>query len=229
MDSYMEELLRVPKKGDAVVPDPTVLQRYQGPPADAVAAGYRIAAQTLVRSIRESGNEAFLFYPVVFLYRHRVELMLKNLIAAFDDPGVRQITEASELSQEQRDKLLSVHSLQRLWDHLRPAVRALGRAVPAETIEGVNFYIQQLNEIDPGSTNFRYATKLHETKALLERKQKSHGEPTDLRRFAAAMERLSGYLGGLETYICEMSRVYYEIQADTFGDYYTSGELDYGY
>jgi hypothetical protein len=94
----------------------------------------------------------------VFLYRHHVELILKNLIVAFDNPGVLQVTQASELTEVQRTALLHGHSLQKLWNHLRPAVQALGAAVPAETIEGVNFYIQQLNEIDPGSTNFRYAT-----------------------------------------------------------------------
>jgi hypothetical protein len=63
MDPYMEDLLRVPKKGDALLPDPCVLERFQGPPADAFAAGYRMAAQTLAKSIRGGGNEAFLFCP----------------------------------------------------------------------------------------------------------------------------------------------------------------------
>ena len=39
-----EELIRIPRKGDAIIPSPRPLERYQGPPADAVAAGYRIAA-----------------------------------------------------------------------------------------------------------------------------------------------------------------------------------------
>jgi hypothetical protein len=226
VDPYMEELLRVPKKGDALLPNPNVLERFQGPPAAAFAISYRMAAQVLVKSIRGGGDEAFLFYPVVFLYRHHVELMLKNLIVAFDDPGV-QFTQASEITEAQRTALLHGHSLQKLWDHLRPAVQALGNAVPTETIEGVNHYIQQLNEIDPGSTNFRYATKIHETKAALESKQRSQA-PTDLRAFACAMECLSDYLGGLDSYVSEMSRCYYEMSAEAFDDY-ASAALDDGY
>jgi hypothetical protein len=94
-------------------------------------------------------------------------------------------------------------------------------------MEGVNHYIQQLNEIDPSSTNFRYATKIRETKAVLERKQRSQAEPTDLRAFARAMECLSGYLGGVDSYISEMSRFYYEASAEAFDDY-ASAALDYG-
>lgn len=224
----MEELLRVPKKGDALLPDPSVLERFQGPPADAFAVGYRMAAQLLAKSIRGGGDEVFLFYPVVFLCRHHVELMLKNLIVAFDDPGVLQVTQQPELAEAQRAALLHGHSLQKLWDHLRPAMQALGDAVPLETIEGINHYIQQLNEIDPGSTNFRYAAKIHETKAMLESKQRSRAAPTDLPAFARAMECLSGYLVGLDTYVCEMSRSYYEMSAEVFDDY-ASAALDNDY
>lgn len=217
----MEEILRTPKKGDRVVPDPTVLERYQGPPADAVAAGYRMAAQIVVRNLPTVGNEAFLFYPVVFLYRHHVELLLKNLVISFDDPGIRQMTQADELSEKERNRLLTAHSLQLLWDHLRPVVRALGNAVPAETVEGVNHYIQKLSEIDPDSTKFRYATDLRRTKTRLKASQDEAGA-TDLRAFATAMERLSGYLLGLDAWVAHINSSYYEVCAE-------DGDTEYGY
>jgi hypothetical protein len=218
-EGYMEELLRSPEKGDRILPDPTVLERYQGPNEDAVAAGYRIAARTIIMSLRSAGDEVFLFYPVVFLYRHYVELLLKNLVAAFDEPGIRQMTQADELSEKERDRLLTAHSLQLLWDHLRPSVVALGNAVRAETVEGVNSYIRQLNEIDPDSTKFRYATELHATKARLKARHENEAETRDLRSFATAMERLSGYLLGLDAWVAEMNGYYYEMHA----------EADYGY
>src|ERR1035441_6543594 len=87
----VEELLRFPRKGDAVIPSPTPLDRYRGDPADAYAFGYRMAANILAEHVRGQGCEAVLFYPVVFLYRHHVELMLKNLIFRLDsrDRGQR--------------------------------------------------------------------------------------------------------------------------------------------
>jgi hypothetical protein len=224
----MDELPRVPKKGDTLLPDPTVLERFQGPSADAFAVSYRIAAQTLIKSIRMAADEVFLFYPLVFLYRHHVELMLKNLVVAFDDPGVLQFAQPLALTEAQRNGLLHGHSLQKLWNHILPSIRALGNAISVETIEGVSHYIQQLNEIDPGSTNFRYSTKFHETKAALELKQRSQVAPTDLQTFARAMECLSGYLSGLNAYVSEMSRSYYEMSSDACDDH-TSGTLDDDY
>src|ERR1035441_6024903 len=85
----VEELLRFPRKGDAVIPSPTPLDRYRGDPADAYAFGYRMAANILAEHVRGQGCEAVLFYPVVFLYRHHVELMLKNLIFAFNPMFLR--------------------------------------------------------------------------------------------------------------------------------------------
>ena len=95
----MEELLRAPRKGDALIPSPAPLDRFSGPPGDANAQGYRIAAEILAEQARERGQEAFLFYPIVFLSRHHVELMLKNLIVAFDEVSVRRVTGCDDWSK----------------------------------------------------------------------------------------------------------------------------------
>lgn len=203
----IDELLRSPRKGDPVTPSPAPLDRYRGSPSDACALGYRMAANILVESIASQGQETFLFYPVVFLYRHHVELMLKNLISAFDEPAIRRATGVEQLTEEDRASLSKgrkAHSLQRLWDRLRPMVLALGGGVvPAETIAGMNWYIQQINEIDPHSEGLRYGTGLDDMKARLEGAQ-AKGEEVDLRTFAKAMERLAGYLSGLDTYVAEI-------------------------
>jgi hypothetical protein len=205
----IEELLRFPRKGDGVIPAPTPLERYRGDPEDAYALGYRMAANILAEEVRRQGREAVLFYPVVFLYRHHVELMLKNLIFAFSEPAVRRVTESEELSKKDRDRLRKTHSLQALWDQLRPMVQALRGVVSAEEIKGINFYIQQLTEIDPNSESFRYATELEETRAALGRAQKE-GAAVDLQTFAEAMERLAGRLGGLDDYLSEIIRCHHE-------------------
>jgi hypothetical protein len=91
-----------------VIPGPTPLEKYVefgGSPADACALGYRRAANVLAEHARQHGGEAFLFYPILFLYRHHVELMLKNLILAFDEAEVRSITQAEELNEKERKGL----------------------------------------------------------------------------------------------------------------------------
>jgi hypothetical protein len=78
----LEKLFRYPKKRDPLVPSPAPLDRYHGDAGYACAFGYRRAAQVRVEYTRPRGDEVFLFYPILFLYRYHVELTLKNLILA---------------------------------------------------------------------------------------------------------------------------------------------------
>jgi hypothetical protein len=209
----IEKLLRYPQKGDPLVPSPLPLDRYHGDPAYACALGYRLAAQILVEHTRRRNGEAYLFYPIIFLYRHHVELMLKNLILALDAPCVRKLTQAEELSESNRESLAGgkqAHSLQLLWDLLRPVVKKLRKGiVPSERISGINFYIRQLNELDPDSAQFRYTKGIENTKNKLRTAQKQ-GTPVDLRTFADAMERLANFLDGLDGYVAALSEEYGE-------------------
>lgn len=209
----LEKLLRHPRKGDSLIPAPTALDVYCGDPADACALGYRTAAQLVVKHISHKPWErTFLFYPVVFLYRHYIELMLKKLILASDEPGVRSITQAAQLSESDCASLSGgkkAHSLQFLWDRLRPVALALGNTLD-EDIEGINFYIQQLNAMDPDSVKFRYTTAIEQTKAKLRGSQKC-GAEIDIETFAVALERLANYFDGLDHYLGAMNETYGEM------------------
>jgi hypothetical protein len=218
-----EELLRYPKKGDPVLPSPAPFDRYGGDPADACAFGYRRAARILAEDAFERGDEVFLLYPVVFLYRHHVELMLKNLIYAFDHPSVRQKTGAEELDETDRQNLSNgkkAHSLQRLWGQLLPVVKALGNDIHhSETVEGISSYIQQLNEIDPDSVSFRYTTAIAGTKAKLRKAQK-RGAEVNIQTFAKAMERLANYLEGLDGYASAIIEAHDDMIAEAHDNAY---------
>jgi len=219
----IEELLRYPKKGDPVLPSPAPLDRYGGNPADACAFGYRRAACILAERAFERGDEVFLLYPVVFLYRHHVELMLKSIIYAFDHPSVRLNTREPALNEADRQNLSKgkkAHSLQWLWGRLLPAVKALGNDIHhSETVEGISFYIQQLNEIDPGSVSFRYTTAITETRAKLKKAQKP-GAEVSVQTFAEAMERLANYLDGLDGYAGAIIEAHDEMIAEAHDNAY---------
>ena len=110
------------------------------------------------------------------------------------------------------------HSLQLLWERLRPAVQNLGNSVvPSEKIEGINYYVQQLNEIDHDSARFRYASGFEEIRARMRKAQKP-SVPADLRTFAEAMERLANYLSSLDEYVATIIEHYREMAPDA-GDY----------
>jgi hypothetical protein len=214
------KLLRRPKKGDLLVPAPTPLYSYGLAPADACIRGYRLAAKLVANRIRErSSEQSVLFYPAVFLYRHCIELMLKRLILAFDDPSVRRYTGAEPLSDTDLAELLGgrkAHSLQYLWERVRPAAQGLGEhIVSPEDVTGINYYIQQLNEIDPFSVNFRYTAAIEKTRSKLTDAQKP-GAEVDLVEFAEAMERLANSFDGLDIYIAEI--IGYDLEMQTEAD-----------
>lgn len=227
MPEWVEEsMFQRPKKGDPVFHlDPrgartnALLAADRGDPAWACARGYRIAAQLAVEHIREKGlDQDFLIYPILFLYRHHVELLLKKLILTADESGVRIITGAQELSEPARKQLARgrrAHNLQWLWQKLHPVRRALEKhGLPREDIRGISHYIQQLNEVDPDSTSSRYTNALAKTKARLQRVQQN-GHGAGIQNFAEAMERLANYLEGLDSYLHEMIDGYHQMLADS--------------
>jgi hypothetical protein len=220
----LNKLLRQPCKDDPLLPAPMPLYAYGLDPLNGCIHGYRIAAGLLVDRVRQWPSEqCFLFYPLVFLYRHCIELMLKRLILAFDQAPVRDVTNAQPLIAAELENLKrgkKAHSLQWLWELVRPGALALGNAIVShEQIEGVKFYIQQLNEIDPSSVSFRYTTSIEQTKAKLTDAQKP-GIQTDLVEFGEAMERLAGFLDGLDTYVSEIARYPQEMLEEFHDSFY---------
>jgi hypothetical protein len=149
-----------------------------------------------------------------------IELMLKRLILKADETGVRYGTDRKALSEKVRVQLSKRHSLQWLWDQFRPAVQALGSdTVPPEEVKAINSYIQQLNEIDPNSEDFRYTTNIEETRAKLEKVQE-HGEALGVKNFAEAMERLAYWLEGFDGYFGSMIDSYHEMLSDSYDPSY---------
>jgi hypothetical protein len=130
-------------------------------------------------------------YPIVFLYRHHIELALKRVIKRAPYLIERPPTKVES------DHLVG-HRLDSLWQDFKPMAKAITEAagweeLPLEDVEGIDDYIRQLCEVDPRSYSLRYA---HSTK----------GDPSlpetlthiNLRHFGELMERLANYLYGLE-------------------------------
>ncbi|HKS36938.1 MAG TPA: hypothetical protein VJW76_07105, partial [Verrucomicrobiae bacterium] len=79
---------------------------------DSYAAGYKEAADSLARRFikKWQGND-MLTYPMVFLYRHYLELRLKQVIIL----GQQLLDEPIAIQQE----VLENHRLKDLWRHCR--------------------------------------------------------------------------------------------------------------
>jgi hypothetical protein len=141
------------------------------------AEGYRIAAERLAEHAPEWHEQDFLLYPIVFLYRHYVELRLKDLIG---------------LGQRLAHEIVAVpetHDLLGLWGITKPHLER--ELDPADTdrrreIAQMQRVIQELAALDPHGTAFRYATDAHGGRPLPDGASR-----LNLRQFATTMTKLA--------------------------------------
>lgn len=108
--------------------------------AGAQAIGYREAAETLLDVViaGEHHTSKTLLHPILFLYRHSIELRLKGLINEY----------GSDLAPTR-------HELGTLYAAAKEMIQ---RYAPSTYFENVDKVITELHAIDPTSQTFRYAT-----------------------------------------------------------------------
>lgn len=161
----------------------------------AYKAGFRRAAfQLTERMCEQPVNQDSIVYPIVYLYRHHVELMLKDIFRLAADLLEESITGSQE-------KHLGRHDLAQLWGMVRPMLDPVCKLVgsdplPSADLDGIDAYMRQLNVYDPRGESFRYARSRDATRTL-----GSDLVHINIRSFAIHMEKLADYLGGLENWL----------------------------
>lgn len=120
----------------------------------AFAEGYRRAARSLAAPFEGDVYADFDGYPVLYLYRHALELSLKAVIC-------RGALLMNLLERENPvvPQLFSKHDLARLLPAVCAIFRALRldfRQTPVGTIEEFEKAVIEINDIDAGSYAFRY-------------------------------------------------------------------------
>ena len=157
--------------------------------------------------IEHQRNQDYLVYPIIFLYRHHIELALKNIIRRTPYLLDRPLTQAEE-------NHLHKHRVDLLWQNLRPLINAIGKTAgwgpfdPAD-LEGIDDYIAQLSAMDPDSYAFRYTRSKKGAPAL------PHDvKLINLRHFAEMMERLADSLDGLDTATSHLEEAKAEMEAE---------------
>jgi hypothetical protein len=112
------------------------------------ADGYRKAADVLVDKVEGEPPDDVLLLPIVFLYRHFVELTLKDLflrLVSLCHIGVypKQITK---------------HHLIPLWEFVKAHLHCIRAEMDDEEIvPALDKLITELSDLDPDSMHFRYA------------------------------------------------------------------------
>lgn len=147
--------------------DETMALNFQKSPEEEFtlyAAAYHQVAKEAV-SVLEKNKQAgipklpiddFRAYPVVFLYRHALELYMKSVILV----GAPML-EIKNIDIIDRNKLLDTHSLDSLRQKIEKVFMAfewdwdLGTA-QFKTLEDFRKIISELHQVDTGSSTFQY-------------------------------------------------------------------------
>lgn len=166
----LEEEFRWPKAGDKLfLPGQpgqgAYLARHRGERIYRLTSGYKLAADLLVEhASTETWRKDVLIFPIVFCYRHYLELILKSLL---DDYGPMGGVPAN----------WSQHKLDELWSDFRILLRNIGSGHSDEDgTDAVEQCVAEFAKLDPISQTFRYPANRkgqpfdfgHETVDLLE-------------------------------------------------------------
>ena len=113
---------------------------------DSYALGYKEIADMVVDRLMECRSMPdYQAYPIIFLYRHYLELRLKELLMA-----------ASELIDEYAETPMD-HKLLPLWEKIRPHLeRVWGDERSLAHHDDIAARLTEFDAVDPGSFAFRY-------------------------------------------------------------------------
>lgn len=140
-----------------------------------------------------------LVYPIVFLYRHHVELMLKRIISTALD-----LVERPERYKQKTDN----HNLNTLWPMARSLVRDIDNTFPRDNYATLDAVVNAFIESDARATAFRYA-------------QNRTGEPSlagmqyiNTRHFGEMMGKASYELDCMDSHLLYLRGLQNEQRAD---------------
>src|SRR5262249_33834689 len=141
--------------------DGNVVLNYWGNPVNQfarIADSYRGAATVLREKFEADTRSDFDAYPIVFIYRHALELYLKAILLLGNQLSVTTFNE-----ELHTDDVFKSHSL---TEHLRVVKAIFAEAgweedYPHMGLESPVFeeVLKELDELDKGSYTFRYTVK----------------------------------------------------------------------
>lgn len=173
-----------PRKGDTLFKQAedsrqNACLQWMGGAFSAYTIGYREAADILLKHVLDDPRcQDLLILPMLFLYRHFVEIRLKYIITM----GRKRIDVTAGIPIG--------HNLTELWDDARAVITDLYPNEDAEVLDSVGHCINQLANVDPDSTAFRYPTNTKGNPSLPQLTR------IDVPNFAEKMTGLANLLDG---------------------------------
>ncbi|NHJ32598.1 MAG: hypothetical protein FK732_07030 [Asgard group archaeon] len=162
--------------------------------------GYKNAALSMIQKCKESGFwNNILVYPLIFQFRHYLELRLKELIVAS-----RQLVNPDL-------KLIKNHNIMSLWNQFKKQLLDIEpESTDKEELKNIERLLIEYHQIDPNSESFRYPTDKKDNPTL-------DLKTIDLENFANVMEKIMDFFDSK----LEMFLVYIDWTNDMLNDAYS--------
>lgn len=157
--------------------------------------GYKKAADILVNHVLSTGTDQdTLVYPIVFLYRHYLELLLKNII----ENGAKLLDTEEEPKKN--------HHLDDLWNIAKSIINKIWEGDECDREIEIDHYIADFIEIDKSSQAFRYQKDKQGNKFL------EATEIINIRHFYDCINKISSHLEGVSDAIYEYLDIYESLE-----------------
>lgn len=149
---------------------------------DLYATGFKEAADVLVEEVSETRHrQDVLVFPIGFLYRHYIELRLKEIVKT-----------GRELLDEDGGAPTG-HNLTTLWGSARAIIEKVWPEASKDDLNATEGCLSRFAEADPGSDGFRYPCDRSGNPTLSDVRQ------INLRNLKEVVDRLSVVLDGAST------------------------------
>jgi len=112
---------------------------------------FKIAAEMVIEQCHEADRFRFrdeLFFPVAYLYRHGLELLLKDIIYT----GIHMNFFERDIVME----ALANHNLAKLWNHAKKLLLDRWPTADQAPVKAVEAVINEYHQADPNGQVFRY-------------------------------------------------------------------------
>jgi hypothetical protein len=144
-----------------------VLHISRDVPWHAYATGYKEAADRLIKGINEGQHgQDYLVFPIFFLYRHYLEVSIKELIK--ECQPLLGITPPSGIQRKKEGKILAAqgHDLGGLWAYLKELVPGIYPGLADEALWGIDRMVEAFHRHDQSGDAGRYPVGLGGERAL---------------------------------------------------------------
>lgn len=171
-------------------------------------AGFKRSVEILLESVKSTYEVNTVIFPILFLYRHYVELSLKETIGY------------GRYLDEQSKPLTGGHNLKNLWEEARKYIeKHVFEVIKAEELDKIEILIHEIHSIDPSSEGSRYP---------FVKKKKEKGRhipfplnacPIDLDELYAKTKEVFDFLEKATNYLAVAQDLEAEFRSDYYSDF----------